>query len=75
MSSRRRNRRIASYATVSTTQKTGKKTSKVGGLFVASCLRLTSGTKEKNLIMAGKPKKENLLRISLSHAPAWECIL
>jgi hypothetical protein len=31
-------RRIASYETISTTQKTDKKTSKVGGLFVASCL-------------------------------------
>jgi hypothetical protein len=29
---------IASYVTVSTTQKTNKKTSKTGGLFVASCL-------------------------------------
>jgi hypothetical protein len=34
---RRRNRRIAGYATISATQKTGKKTSKMGELFIARC--------------------------------------
>ncbi len=38
LSSRLRNRRIAGYATISITQKTDKKTRKMGGLLVASCL-------------------------------------
>ena len=36
--SRRRNRRIAVYVTIFTRYKTNKKTSKMSGLFVASCL-------------------------------------
>ena len=38
LSSRRRNRHIAGYVTISTTQKKDKKTCKMGGVFVASCL-------------------------------------
>ena len=36
------NKRIASYVTVDTVKKTDKKASKMGGLFVASCLTVIS---------------------------------
>jgi hypothetical protein len=41
--SRRNGGYIAGYATVVATQKTDKKTSKIGGLFIAICLRNSHG--------------------------------